>query len=568
MLKEIHIYQEIQVLVLTIENPTNTNSYPAANTAASNVFTFHGPDTSFNRPFLSPFEIKTYGLTTGSSIGRFRPSENHPRHKLLRNLAMWVGIIVGVGYAIGEMRGKRNKRQSLPKGLSIGLRQEEVSGGDGTSTQSATGGTATAGPGAGFGSGGVANTNVNFNEIDGGSAAAPIGNTPGAQFDNAPTLLNPNVLLMGQYGGSVATQGVADSTLTGSTILGAPKFGHLAYDQTTYTASGGMTAPTNPATPGVPTAQRGYIGAGEEISFEGGRFSQAPALTQVLFGIFNFMQLTAEGGQVIIDAIYELVSAQDYAWKYSGHGFYKYNVPAAGQVSRMLVDKGRYIGSTIQNLTANIRINNLQRPSTVAISAIAPPGAPGFITPSPAQDNSRFTIGGIVNADQTIGGWWNPSQWQIRPIAAHYTSLKVAFRNQYGQLDQIKQVPSGCIHYFTQENVEKDSRGEYKYDLEDTSLADAEFQTQIIYGGDAYINRYANIMPFFWDFLDGQPDMFAYDYRLRSNVPRPIYWMNTAKYDLSELVRYIVNLGFLTGGNNGLNGITLTTYTFIDLVMI
>ena len=85
---------------------------------------------------------------------------------------MWVGIIVGVGYAIGEMRGKRNKRQSLPKGLSIGLKQERVSGGDGTSTQSATGGTATAGPGAGFGSGGVANTNVNFNEIDGGGAAS------------------------------------------------------------------------------------------------------------------------------------------------------------------------------------------------------------------------------------------------------------------------------------------------------------------------------------------------------------------------------------------------------------
>ena len=38
--------------------------------------------------------------------------------------------------------------------------------------------------------------------------------------------------------------------------------------------------------------------------------------------------------------------------------------------------------------------------------------------------------------------------------------------------------------------------------------------------------------------------------------------MNTAKYDLSELVRYIVNLGF-TGGNNGLNGITLITH-FLD----
>ena len=47
-------------------------------------------------------------------------------------------------------------------------------------------------------------------------------------------------------------------------------------------------------------------------------------------------------------------------------------------------------------------------------------------------------------------------------------------------------------------------------------------------------------MPFFWDFLEGQPNGFPYDYRLRSNVPRPIYWMNSQKYDLSELVRTIM----------------------------
>jgi len=528
------------------QNPQNTNSYPAANTAA-NIFTFHGPDTSFNRPFLSPFEIKTYGLTTGSSIGRFRPSENHPQHKLLRNLAMWVGIIVGIGYAIGQMRGKRTQRTGRPQGYSMGFQQNARDGGSSFGNTSGSSGTIPGGI--------TASGNINTSQ-SGARAGAPASAGQGLALLNPDTQLNANEA--GQNTPFLGPNLGLNSALTGATIIGAPKVAKdVVYDNAKIAQDSSKTT----------ALRRGYIGRLNEESYEGERFTEAPGLVQVLFGIFNFMQLTAEGGQVIIDAIYELVSLQDYAWKYSGHGFYiNTNAPASGQVSRMLVDKGRYIGSTIQNLTANIRINNLQRPSTVAISAIAPPGAAGFVTPTPAQDNSRFIIGGIINADQTIGGWWNPSQWQIRPIAAHYTSLKVAFRNQYGQLDQIKQIPSGCIHYFTQENVEKDSRGEYKYDLEDTSLAEAEFQTQIIYGGDSYINRYTEkvIMPFFWDFLDGQPDMFAYDYRLRSNVPRPIYWMNTAKYDLSELVRYITTLGFLDQGNAGLNAISPNSLHFLD----
>ena len=53
-------------------------------------------------------------------------------------------------------------------------------------------------------------------------------------------------------------------------------------------------------------------------------------------------------------------------------------------------------------------------------------------------------------------------------------------------------------------------------------------------------------MPFFWDFLEGQPDGFPYDYRLRGNIPRPRFWMNTQKYDLSALVRHVVSFQWLT----------------------
>ena len=45
-------------------------------------------------------------------------------------------------------------------------------------------------------------------------------------------------------------------------------------------------------------------------------------LLQIVYGAFEFMQFTATGGQEIIDLIYNLVSYQDYAWKYNAHGLY------------------------------------------------------------------------------------------------------------------------------------------------------------------------------------------------------------------------------------------------------
>ena len=77
-------------------------------------------------------------MTTGTSIGRFRPSEEHPRHKLLRNSAMWVGIMVGIGYAIGQMRGKKMKSKDKPKGLNIGYRSNERDGGSTTQNPAGT----------------------------------------------------------------------------------------------------------------------------------------------------------------------------------------------------------------------------------------------------------------------------------------------------------------------------------------------------------------------------------------------------------------------------------------------
>ena len=41
------------------------------------------------------------------------------------------------------------------------------------------------------------------------------------------------------------------------------------------------------------------------------------------------------------------------------------------------------------------------------------------------------------------------------------------------------------------------------------------FRTEVVFGGDAFINRYSEkvIMPFFWEFLNGQPDKFGFNYQ-------------------------------------------------------
>ena len=58
--------------------------------------------------------------------------------------------------------------------------------------------------------------------------------------------------------------------------------------------------------------QRGYIGAGEEVTYQGGRFTEAPSATQALFGIFNYA-IDFWRWSAYYWYIYELVSFQDYA---------------------------------------------------------------------------------------------------------------------------------------------------------------------------------------------------------------------------------------------------------------
>ena len=448
-----------------------------------NMFTFHSPDTSINQPFLSPYEIKSYGVTKGQSIGQFKVSEKHPQQKLLTNLSAFIAIVIGVGYAIGRTRGKKQVTVDYPQPM------------------------VTANPplvGAG---------------IAGGNALG----------------------LAGQQLSTAGTETIA----TASSVFGGPGIGQQI-------AQAGNTAAF------TGTSQfmiGGYQDGGVQVSYDNSNswFADVPALLQPLYGVFAFMQQTAEGGQHIINLIYELCSFQDYAMKYNGHGLYWDILLQSlddGQRTcmRTRCEKARYVKNTMQNLTSKIKINNLFRPNTVALIGEGYDGDDNIegssyhILDAPiGMDNSRVTIGQMGNRTY-------PTRVFTRNIAAHYVGLKLNFENQYGQLEQVKQVPInngefGSGRQFIDNQLDKDEDGNI--------IAPPDINTRLrsdnLYGGDCYINRYTekNTMPFFWDFLLGQPDGFPYDYRLRGNIMFPMYWANFIRYDLSNLARYITSFAFL-----------------------
>ena len=303
--------------------------------------------------------------------------------------------------------------------------------------------------------------------------------------------------------------------------------------------------------------QPGSIGPGQTIIQEGSRFSNKPFWMGLLSGVQEFLNFISTGGQEIIDLIYNLSSFKDYVYKYNSHGWYRtMNQLPGGSVFRHSVNTSRYLKGSISQLTPNVRINNLNRPMTVGLQLASNnlplPGTVGL-----PGDNSKFTIGTAPgNTD-----WGNPGGSCSSNISAHYCAMKFSIDNQYGQLEDIRQIPiRGCVEYFSPQ-LTLDPNGNPIID----NLV--RFNSQILFGGDCYINRYTEktIMPFFWDYLDqNERDGFVWDYRLYPNIPFPMYWMNTEKYRLDELTRTLGGISFIIGVAGMFSNAFPNDYYYLD----
>ena len=473
-------------------NGTTLNEFPplpkGINGVSYDKFTFHSPELMFKKPYLNAYYAKTYGTLRGKSTGHFIKSEDHPKNKLLRNGSLVIAGIFGIGYALEKMRGTTDTHYEQAKLHSIGLYSNPLYPFpyNTTGTLYPTLTTVTAGKGLNL-------------RAPGGTANPQIGNNLANQFVQEAIwgILKTGIENLFKDVGDIVTGGALYDTLL----------------QTEYTAQNAATESTTP----------GYIGGSINKVVHGSAWKEAPKTFKFLSGIFAFVYFATEGAQKIIDLIYELISDQDFAWKYNSHGFYS-DFSNGGSEYNSKIEQQAFINNTLTSFgkggSLPNKVNNLQRPQTVGIDV-----EKDFDTKGSIYDNSRYVIGAEGDYDE-------PSKIRQRNIEVRYGALKFSFQNQYGQLDGIKQIPvRSCVHIIDKEAFPAG------YDV------DSIIESPIMFGGDCYVNRYTEkvIMPFFWDFLKGQPDGYPYDYMLRQNIPHPRYWMNTERYSTSKFMAAVTS---------------------------
>ena len=468
------------------------SNFPPLTDYRRDIFTFHSPELMFKRPFLNPYEIRMYGAYSGESVGSFRASEEHPQNKLLRNGAAIIAGIIGVGYAIGQMQGTQQVKKVdatnsntpwLPIWFLAGLA-------NGTNVPGVNG--IAAGASAGTGAGSVA-ANIILNAL----------------LDEGTKLLD--VSLSGGSGSDIAF-----------------------YVQAAIQQGLGL----------VP----GMNGGGYERTYIKDKdTSLLPVIVKIITGVVNSRTNIAIGAQKIIDLMYNLISAGDFAFKYNSYGLFdSYHRTQSGIRFRSRNVQANYIGNTFTAFNTQFKINNLFRPDTVVIQT-----NDNFQIPQDLgapQDRSRYCVGGDANDDYQDTYITNPNATQTKQISALYGSLKFNYDNQYGQIEGIKQVSmSGCL-----------------YQIDTTKPDRFRYETGPIFSGDTYVGRYTEktIMPIFSDFLYGQPDQYPYNYLQRINIPYPRFWMDTRKYDTTELATELSTLTLSNGP--GLDGALPNDLFYLD----
>ena len=534
----------------------------------NNFFTFHSPETSFKRPYLNPYEIKSYGVHIGKQQGHFVTAEKHPKNTIIRDFTAIIAAIIGVGYAINQMRGERIEKLEKSRDLATG--QNPMWG-----QLNPTGTFLPVGFGPIPGAAIFADPTTPF----GGAGA--MGTPPLPALPLVPTS-SPGVVGVAQSAAAATNQTASDalnqaseSAFTGSALTTGPGGGEVIYMDT-------VQATENIAAGLLP----GHIGPGRTVEFKGSNYKALPNLMAVATTIFSTLNYVAVGGQEVVDLVINLSSPKPHALKYNSYGLYGREVPMQnGLVFRNRLGKSGYVGNTIQDFgseftTDNMRINNLFRPSTVVLQTqgnqvgnpismnqlINPVDLTYFDTSRQTLSTLSGTFGDGIYGNPT-GGYYNSF------IAAHYVGLKFNMQNQYGQLDGIKQLPIPCIQCFkdAKDSIDSDvgpstdsgsagaepvdgyesnqndcvhiynERGVFMPQEEDTYVTDC------LFGGDVYLNRYNEkvIMPFFWQFLsNNEPDEFPFQYQNYQNVPYARHWMDMTKFDMINMISPLLSFSF------------------------
>lgn len=461
----------------------------------TDILSFHSPDTMFRSPFLATQELKIYGYVQGNSTQKFVEPDQHPKWKLLSDLALIPVFIAGIAEGLVSFIGKRT------------LHDPDLSS---TSPQ-----------GIGAASGIVLDP-VQIAAMIPYQAALTGWNTfitgygPGAQILDAITGYNGLETAYGLLEAATQTANAAGGGISANFRLNEYELPDWYFLPAPFKILGGFNQFLF------------YFQEGAELALRIIRLAMPfdqYALQSISHGYYSQMKRRSNA------QINRFVVPESF--------YLRDNIQ---EISKYQTDTGAY---------KSYLINNIKRSSCVVVRTKTGPKydvtVPEGVNIGPDLldiDKSLVTIGTLNSAaipasfpQGDIPGFKDNNkdiEFSL-PIASYYTALKSRLRNQYGQLDGITQVViSPCEQQLSKTDTL--TSGPYVCQTGE-QITITKLSSPAFYNGDTYINRYTekNTMFFFNNWLYNQPDGFEYNYLLQKMIPFPRFWVNSKEYDIVDL---------------------------------
>jgi len=522
----------------------------------TDMLSFHSPDTSFKTPYLQMSEMKIYGYLKGQAEQRFIEPIGHPEFQLLSDFVVLVGLLGGIVNAL--LRTGGNLKINYPAGTFEPQYIPNTFGGDKNNKPAYKWniiGTPFPTPGA----------------INGGTTLPYGDDAISANIDTSietdPDLLGNETDSTNVENADLSPAEVKDRidsyNAFQSVFFGAESIDEIMVSiEDEFAKEGGYYT--------VPTLERDYTYADYIPTIPGVPMSDD-------FGLLLFH--TLEGLQITIDLIKAIARFRQYALEQIGHGDYNEFKPANLDISRYSIEDGIYVFKEIQDFpeyldsggtSRSYRINNLNRPNKPVLRVATPGGTqqgPDYITEGGDYvDQSLMTLD---YAASTFGNVSYTNEGKEQPftndIASYYAGLKFRIKNQYGQLDTVRQIiATPCEQKINFDNLAETQTYSSDASCPSPLVIKKIQESKVFFGGDTYINRFTekNIMPFFQFWLYNTARGEEFNYFLYPSVPFPKFWANSQPWDISEI--NLTNfIDYMSGSNQG-SGLLPSSYYNLD----
>lgn len=276
---------------------------------------------------------------------------------------------------------------------------------------------------------------------------------------------------------------------------------------------------------GLMTVAAGGMGSELTYSYQGTEISQMDPILKIIAGTMTYANYITEGTDRMLDIIFGFSKYRQFVLAYQSHAnLLKHNKGAVtvGNSRRYITESG-YLENQLQDF-GNFKINNIYRGRAVALDLNSD------IAATAGTDNTLQCVSTAISNDLIENTPSHHFDTFKTTTHSYYAGLKIRLRNQYGQLQSVRQITTGCMAKMPIITATTDPSQNLP-------------NSPIIFGGDIYIGRYTekNTFFYFYDWLYNQPDGTEFDYRLRTMVANPRFWADFTRFDTNQFVTGLLN---------------------------